>query len=735
MTCTLAIDASAELQQYMGIGLLGLAAIAVIVHLIQQRRGSGDSSRQVNPRSATSPHQKAASTVRPAFIATAIGISVAAIFGSLTPYTPTELSLDAAWQQFRAIDFVSWGYHGRIDWVSNFLLGLGLGLAWQAVATPQGQDHPRWGARAVIVVLAIMSALTLIEFVQLWLPHRITSPHDVQAQLLGVLCGVYAWRVIGAWVSRRLSASLSKLRPAQPIDWFARSYLVAFLFYSLKPFDITIHPVELYRKLAAGRVILVPFSGSEYLFEEMFRHALSYLPIGMLAAIAFTPASRPLRRIEPAILISFGTACAIEMAQIFIGSRVADATQVITGTLGGATGALLMHSVGASARVLAPLPARNQREWIAQWTATGIAGLACVFVTFWQPQRLSAGEETELRQSIRNQIDEAFAEVTVTDSSVNAPAPIGLTGPAGCLASPTKRQRLIITEPGVYSNYMVDGNFDRSNVVKINTGPVVLRHSEVRNGTNNGIFVSATDVIIESCRIYHHINGTFQYQKDAHGISGTPTNLIIRNCEIFQVSGDGIQFDPSREKWDRVLIENCRIWTGPLDAPLADYAAGEQPGENAIDTKQLAANPRSRMVVRNCVFFGWGEGNIADQAALNLKENTETVVHNCVFLDNDICFRMRGPASPERGGAHVRISDCACYNSKLIARMEDRIENLKIRRMGVGSGIDRSFYIDRGVIGEGYVNEGEFVAPPIDSVLRLGVRASRRRTATDRDPR
>ncbi|MFG0335509.1 MAG: hypothetical protein ACF8TS_19285, partial [Maioricimonas sp. JB049] len=82
---------------------------------------------------------------------------------------------------------------------------------------------------------------------------------------------------------------------------------------------------------------------------------------------------------------------------------------------------------------------------------------------------------------------------------------------------------------------------------------------------------------------------------------------------------------------------------------------------------------------------------------------------------------------------HVTISDCVCYNSKLIARMEDRIENLKIRRIGVGSGIKRSFYIDKGTIGPGYVNEGEFVAPPIDHALQLGVRASRRRTATDRD--
>ncbi|MFG0335622.1 MAG: hypothetical protein ACF8TS_19865, partial [Maioricimonas sp. JB049] len=316
MSCLLAVDASRELQQYLGIGLLGLAAVAVIVHLVQKGRRFGNSSGNAASRFKRSPYHPFTVTVRPTYTAVAVAISVAAVFGSLTPYTPIELSLGAAWQQFRQIDIISWGYHGRVDWGSNFLLGLGLGLAWQAVTTPEGRHHPQWKGRAAVTTLSIMAVLALIEFLQLWLPSRVTSPHDLQAQLLGILCGVYTWRVGGLWVTRQLSAWLSKLRPAQPIDWFARSYLAVFLFYSLKPFDITIHPVELYRKFAAGRVILVPFSGSEYLFEEMFRHALSYLPVGVLAAIAFTPARRPLRRIEPAILISFAMACAIEPQSI-----------------------------------------------------------------------------------------------------------------------------------------------------------------------------------------------------------------------------------------------------------------------------------------------------------------------------------------------------------------------------------------------------------------------------------
>ena len=732
--CTTVI-ASLEPQQFVGIGVIALAVVAVISQLIRIPRGNGTAAatRPAAPQTGPSSTSRSVKSVRPTYLAVAIGISIAAIYGSVTPFTPIALTFSDALEQFRQLDFVSWGYHGRIDWISNFLLAFGLGLAWQAYATPEGKRDPRWGIRAVVIVLGTMAALTLLEFVQLWLPTRITSPHDLQAQLLGVSCGVYFWRILGNRATTLLSAFLAGHRPTQPIDLFARFYFAAFLFFSLRPFDITIHPVELYRKFVAGRVILVPFSGSEYLFEEMFRHGLSYLPIGVLATITLTPATKPLRRIEPAILISFLIACAVEVTQVFIGSRVADASQVISGTLGAAVGVLLMHGLGATVQYLAPVPARSRQEWLTQWTVTGVAGIACVFVTFWQPQRLSAGEEAELRRSIGQQIDDAFSAVTSIDESDASPEPIGLTGPVGCLSNPTRRHRLIITEPGIYSNYLVDGNFTRSNVVKINTGPVVLKNCEVRHGTNCGVLVLAEDVIIDSCRIYNHIAGTFRHQEDAHGISGTPRNLIIRNCEIFQVSGDGIQFDPSREKWDRVLIENCRIWNGPLDAQLAGYEQGERPGENAIDTKQFAANPRSRMVVRNCVFVGWNEGNINNQAALNLKENIETYIHNCVFLDNEICFRLRGPASRERGGAHVTISDCACYDSTIIARMEDRIEHLTIRRMGIGSGIDRSFYIDRGKIGPGYVNEDEFPAPPIETVLQYGVRSARHRSASDRE--
>ena len=107
-------------------------------------------------------------------------------------------------------------------------------------------------------------------------------------------------------------------------------------------------------------------------------------------------------------------------------------------------------------------------------------------------------------------------------------------------------QRLSITKPGVYENILVDGEWADGTLVKITADGVTLRNCEIRNGTHNAVTVYARDVVIESCKIHHALSGTYAEQHDAHGITGRPTNLTIRNCDIGLTSGDAIQFDPGR---------------------------------------------------------------------------------------------------------------------------------------------------------------------------------------------
>lgn len=222
---------------------------------------------------------------------------------------------------------------------------------------------------------------------------------------------------------------------------------------------------------------------------------------------------------------------------------------------------------------------------------------------------------------------------------------------------------------------------------------------------------------IENCHIHHVIAGTFRAARnfDAHGITGRPQQLVIRNTEISHVSGDAIQFDPSRKSepypWDDVTVEHCFLWTGPLDRDYADYKQGETPGENAFDSKVPPGGHRARITFRNCLLKGWGHGAIDNGSALNLKESVQAVVERCVFVDNDIAFRCRG-AGAERASAWVTARHCTVYRTNRAFRLESGVENVKIFELALGEGVSREFDRAPGA-GAGFERVGTRVAPPL----------------------
>jgi hypothetical protein len=300
------------------------------------------------------------------------------------------------------------------------------------------------------------------------------------------------------------------------------------------------------------------------------------------------------------------------------------------------------------------------------------------------------------------------------------PRAFGTQGMIGCDATAKKLDRLVITKPGVYENLLIDGEWSATTLVKITADDVTLRNCEIRQTTKNAVVVAGKNIVIESCRIHHALAGTFAEQSDAHGITGSPQNLIIRNCDIGLVSGDSIQFDPGRRPWDNVLVERCTLWTGPLTADAAGFKRGQRPGENAVDTKQLASNPRSRMTIRHCLLYGWNQpGQISNLAALNLKNNVAVTIEQCLFHDNEIAFRLRG-GDGQYGGALVTISDCAVYESSVAIRAEDKIRDLKIHHLGIGPSVKSKLVSSGGGAGPGYENTGEFQPPPLEDAIRSG---------------
>ncbi len=313
-----------------------------------------------------------------------------------------------------------------------------------------------------------------------------------------------------------------------------------------------------------------------------------------------------------------------------------------------------------------------------------------------------------------------FGGISVCEVSAAEPlAVVGINEPVGCLELPNRRKRLIIDKSGTYENELIDGEWFEGNLVKIRADNVILKNCEIRNVRGNGIFVSGKNVTIESCKIHHCLAGSFVKQDDAHGITGSPQGLSIRNCEIYYVSGDAVQFDPDRNVWNDVTIENCTFWTGPLPTDAAGFQAGDRPGENAVDTKNSDNHPRAHMEVVNSLFYGWGNGQIENQAALNLKERVNVEVTNCVFRDNDICFRLRG----SRKNTLVSVKSCAIYRSKIAFRLEDNIRDVVIDGLAIGEDVGQvmvTVNMERGNV----TNENQTYAPSYERALRLGLQPS-----------
>lgn len=306
--------------------------------------------------------------------------------------------------------------------------------------------------------------------------------------------------------------------------------------------------------------------------------------------------------------------------------------------------------------------------------------------------------------------------LSLTVTLANAGPLAGTTGKVGTLDHPTVVDRLQITKPGVYENYRVDAQGRSGNIVKITADDVILRNCEIFNGTGNGVGVFGTRVTIENCRIHHLFSGTYEEQHDAHGITGHWGDVTIRNCDISHISGDCVQFDPERASRGNLTIENCHLWAGTLEADVGGFKAGQSTGENAFDSKTKPDGDRNQLIIRNCHIHGWSQpSQIQNRAALNLKEHIDAEITNCVFDDNEIAIRARGPGG--RGSARVTVRDCAVYHTDIAVRAEDKIEHLEIVNLAFGPGVKSRFEFHKGKDLPGFSSKGERDAPGIFTLL------------------
>jgi hypothetical protein len=71
------------------------------------------------------------------------------------------------------------------------------------------------------------------------------------------------------------------------------------------------------------------------------------------------------------------------------------------------------------------------------------------------------------------------------------------------------------------------------------------------------------------------------------------------------------------------------------------------------------------------------------------KNHVDVKLENCVFYDNEISLRLRGPdGAGELGGAWVAAEKCVFYATDVAIRLEDRIEKWQILGPLYGSDVN-----------------------------------------------
>lgn len=288
-----------------------------------------------------------------------------AVYASLVPLSFQSLALDEALARF--VDIVwqwpSLGSFSRSDAVANLLLFVPIGFCLSGVS--------RLGARAwwsgpftTIGVLTVALALSItVEFLQLFTAARTTSSGDIAAQFAGTLVGNVLWEAVGSDLTAWVRATLGSETSGQRFERLLLAYAGAWALLSLAPFDLTLDLGLLARKARTGGLVFSLFGRTTDtaldLAWDAFRAMAAAFPLGVLALFVGCP-SDARRGVVSALSLAVGALVVVEGLQFFVVSRVADATDVVAGSLGVAAGVV----VGLRWRGGAPPQSRGARAWV-----------------------------------------------------------------------------------------------------------------------------------------------------------------------------------------------------------------------------------------------------------------------------------------------------------------------------------------------------------------------------------
>ena len=308
------------------------------------------------------------------------------IYGSLVPLNFQPRPLDEAIDAFRNIRYLDLDIGSRADWVANVLLFVPLAfltlMLWGRFKTKAGRVIASVGTWLFAVALCIA-----IEFVQLFFPPRTVSQNDIIAESSGALIGIALHWLFGGRLYSWLAGWFVGSERKNYLMLYLQLYVGALIVYNIMPLDLSLSMAEIYRKWAAGRVLLVPFSFSYASTTEMLygRGTDMAIWIPVAALLVVNGWSRGV-----AVVLTVGCAVGIEFLQLFVYSRVTDVTQVIMAASGAWLGTSVAKRLDATTRSAGSF-ARTYSDRafaIRQMTIWGgllLAWTVILAVVFWYP--------------------------------------------------------------------------------------------------------------------------------------------------------------------------------------------------------------------------------------------------------------------------------------------------------------------------------------------------------------
>jgi len=302
------------------------------------------------------------------------------IYGSLLPFRFRDLTVSQGWQEFVQLWTAgSKGYSSQ-DVAVNVLIAVPLAFALMGSLLLYRRRKVARIAGTLAAISVSVSVSVAVEFGQLWIDTRVSSPRDVAAQAVGAAIGCVLWLACGPRFSAKLDEFLAGREPASRVVWLLNAWVVVVVVWSLLPFDLVTSLGEIARKYQRGQIEIVPFtyvfpSRLKFWYGALAQTAL-FVPVGVWSMLAWAPRAEGGRRRAgsvsdrrsevgdqrseirgrrseigdaqrstlnssnpwTALAVCLSANVAIEFAQLLVKSRYTSSQDVLWGTLGCAVG-------------------------------------------------------------------------------------------------------------------------------------------------------------------------------------------------------------------------------------------------------------------------------------------------------------------------------------------------------------------------------------------------------------